>query len=176
MKATFPIGTGTKLYKEVREHKDLLLRGRILVIDPSCGSESSQPGWAIYYNSELGESGTLAIDPGEPLWWRLQKLFQLLRDLMEECQPDVLVYEEISSRAFGGRAASGHASLLKAVGVTLASVFGVETCIGIRPRTWKGMARPAYRKSDENDAIEMGYIVLRLAEMIPSRKKRKVEE
>lgn len=173
MKATFPIGTGTKLYKEIREWKELLLRGRILVIDPSCGSESSQPGWAIYTNGNLEDSGILNINPSEPLWWRLQALFHQLRDLMDECQPDILVYEEISSRAFGGRAASGHASLLKAVGVTLSSVFGVETCIGIRPRTWKALTRPTYRKSDEADAIEMGWVVLQLATQVPDKKRRK---
>lgn len=171
--ARFPIGKGTRLYMEVRKWRDALLRESLLVIDPSCGSESSQPGWAVYCSGKLGESGVLSIDPNEPLWWRLQALHDQLKDLVEEHQPSILIYEEISPRAWGGRAASGHASLLKAVGVTLGSTHGVETCIGIRPSTWKKLVRPTYRKSDEADAIEMGWVMLQLAAEIPAHRKKK---
>lgn len=174
--AEIPISSSTKLYGQIREHKELLLAGTVLSVDPSCGSLSSMPGYAVHINGILVGSGIIQLDPAQDLGDRLCNLRIYLAHLQKVWNPDILIYEEIASRAFNGRAASGHASLLKSVGVVLASVE-VGGRIGMRPNIWKKLVRPSYRKSDEGDAIEMGFIAIDLARKIPAKKgKRKNEK
>lgn len=130
-------------------------------VDPSIGSRSSQPGWAVYQEGVLRDSGTFAIDPEESVPLRLQELARLLRNLYAQWHADILCYEQLPSSAQGWNA-NGYASLLKALGVIL-SVKGPRSFVGIHPKTWKRLVRAEYVKSDENDAVEMGYIVIQIA-------------
>jgi hypothetical protein len=52
-----------------------------------------------------------------------------------------------------------------AVGVTIAAV-DARAFIGIPPICWKKYIRDDYRKSDEADAIEMGRIVIEMAQLL----------
>jgi hypothetical protein len=78
---------------------------------------------------------------------------------------DVCVYEQVPVSAHGGRSQVSHASLLMAVGVTMAAV-DARMFIGIPPVTWKKHASPGYVKGDEQDAIEMGRIVIEMAKAL----------
>lgn len=156
------IGRDSQVYKSTKENVKPLLQGVVLSVDPSIGSKSSQPGWAVYRQGEFVTKGTIPIHPDLPVWKRLRMLANGIRRLYQEFNPDVLVYEEIPSQRYGGGNANAHASLLKAVGVIL-SVPGPDGYVGIFPSSWKKLARDTYEKSDENDAEEMGWIVLNLA-------------
>lgn len=154
-----------KAYTEIQSCLTPLIEGSIVCIDPSIGSTSSQPGWAAYYRGELKGSGTFSIDPSLPVWMRLRKLVHQLRKLYFYWMPDVLVYEDIPSLRQGGGNANSHASLLKAVGAIL-SVSGPDYYVGLLPVSWKRMARSTYVKSDEADAVEIGYIAIEEAKRI----------
>lgn len=164
MKTIKDIPPRGKLYQEVKKHRDDLTVGVALIVDPSIGSSSSSPGWALYTKGRLSCSST--IDTGGshlPLWERARKLGEEMRQLCIQYGPDILVYEDIPATSrFNPNA---QASLLKAVGVILACT-DTESVIGIHPASWKNYVHQDYRKGDEEDAIEIGRIVTELARHI----------
>lgn len=165
------LGRDTAAYGDIRNSLTTILRGVVIAIDPSIGSSSSMPGWALYRAGALISSGTLGINPDQSVWKRLRDLARAMRSLYKETDPDVLVYEEIPSQRYGGGGnANAHASLLKAVGVIL-SIPGPDVCVGLHPLSWKKMVRETYVKGDEADAVEMGWIAIaeaaRIAETNP---------
>lgn len=170
-KGTAGMGKTTVAYMAIRKHRDLLLKGTVIAIDPSCGSSSSMPGYAVYRAGDLVTSGTIQLDPTGELWARLRTLAIQLTELYTLYTPDVLIFEQISPRRYGGGSAHGHASLLKSVGVVL-SIPGPEGVVPLAPRVWKSLTRSAYRKSDEGDAVEMGWITIQQAREMPEKKVR----
>lgn len=155
-------------YKAIRKVLKPLLEGVVLCIDPSCGSKGetgSLPGWAVSVGGKLMGSGVIHLPVEEDLWVRLQALHHGLRALVKEYDPDVMVYEQIAPRRYGGGSAHSHASLLKAVGVTL-SVSGPSAYVGLRPTVWTRWKRSTYVKGDRADAVEMLYIALATAQEI----------
>lgn len=137
-----------------------LTQGIVLAVDPSVGSSSSMPGYAIYTAGILRASGTIPLNPTDPIHVRLRGLVYALRKITQEHNPDVLVYEDIPAQRYGGGGNAGaHASLLKAVGAIL-STSGTDYVVGIQPVSWKPMARSSYVKGDEADAIEIGHVVI----------------
>lgn len=155
----------TVLYKEVRRLAPILTTGRVLAIDPSCGSTSSMPAYALYEAGTLVTSEEILLPLEESLHHRLRHLAEELDKLPTA---DILIYEEIPAVRFhaSGRTSAGsQASLLKAVGVVMACAWAKEA-IGLRPSVWKRLVRPGYIKSDIADAIEMGYIGIALASHI----------
>lgn len=167
------ISSTSEVYKSTQENLHGLLEGVVLSVDPSIGSTSSMPGWAVYRKGEFVASGTIQIPPQLKVWERLRRLANGMRHLYLEYTPDVLVYEEITAlnNRVGGNA-NAHASLLKALGVIL-SVPGPDGYVGIYPISWKKQVREDYVKSDERDAIEIGYVVIELAYHIRATQMRK---
>lgn len=135
------------------------ITGVVAVIDPSIGSSSSLPGYAIYVKRKLKISGVFDISRSGTLQDRLQQLACCVRQLYKKYKPNVLIYEEIPPRRYGGGNAEAHASLLKSVGAIL-SVEGPEFFIRIKPLIWKPLVSDTYVKGDEADAVEMGRIVI----------------
>jgi len=125
----------------------------MLVIDPSSGSAGSMPGYALYFKGVLKESGTIKIDPKQPIQYRLNDLYNWCVDN----HVDVLVIERI-------RGARAHEYLRWAVGVTICAVKAL-TVLEIPTTVWKidARANEAYEKGDEQDALMMGEAVLRIA-------------
>lgn len=167
------ISKTSQTYKEIRENSDLLLKGPVLIIDPSIGSTSSMPGYAVYTKGELLASGILKLDPTGPIGTRLNALYTSLKMLEYVYSPAVLGYEKIPITAHGGRSQLSQTSLLMALGVTQMAFHSIPQ-VGIMPISWKKMVRDTYRKGDEEDAIEMGWILIRTAmdieEQDPPRK------
>lgn len=162
------IKPSTVLYKDVRQLAPQILGETIISIDPSCGSSSSMPGYAVFRAGELIDSGVLSLSVGADLHIRLQELLAELDILILEHEPTILVYENVPAVRFhkgGGTSSGSQASLLKAVGVVMAGAH-CTYAVGLRPSTWKRLVTPTYVKGDETDAIEMGGIVLRLAKHI----------
>lgn len=142
-----------------------LLEGSVLVIDPSSGSASSQPGYAIFQAGQLMDSGIIKIDHSKEVPRRLQDIAEALR---RDFQPvNVLIVEDIPVRAFG-RNAAAHATLLKSVGTILCAAQ-YDKYVEISPSVWHAwlskdppQAR-GYKKGDEWDARVMGYCIMDLA-------------
>lgn len=161
MKQVADIPPKSKLYQEVKKLSLELRTGMVLIVDPSIGSSSSRPGWAVYDSGELKYSGT--IDTGGshlPLWKRARTLADELKAICDDFAPTMLVYEDIP--ATSGFNANAQASLLKAVGIVLAAT-NTDECLGVHPASWKNYVRPEYKKGDEEDAIEIGHVVVSLA-------------
>lgn len=174
------IGSKTEAYQLIREYSNLLLNGVVVSIDPSVGSSSSLPGYAVYRAGELIFSGKFPI-PHRNMTTvqKLRILHNYMTSLYAEVYPDILVFEDVPSQRYGGNI-SAHASLLKAVGV-IVSVPGTEVAIGIAPVSWKAMARGTYVKGDVEDAIEIGWVAIEAARQIQagtgrSKKNRKQKE
>lgn len=164
MKQVSEISPKTKLYQEVEPRLNDLLYSVVLVIDPSIGSSSSSPGWAVYNAATLDAAGT--IDTGGshlPLWKRARALADEIRGLCDDFAPTLLIYEDIP--ATSNFNANAQASLLKAVGIVLASST-TDDCLGIHPASWKNYVRPSYTKGDKEDAIEIGHVAVALAKHI----------
>lgn len=156
------IGKDTEVYKQTMQAYYHLINGLVVSIDPSVGSSSSMPGYAVYRQAKLVESGTFPLNPKDSVPVRLRVLANHLRKLYVKYPADVLVFEDIPSLRQGGGNANAHASLLKAVGAIL-SVPGPTHYVGIMPVSWKRQVSEHYQKGDESDAIEIGRIVLDLA-------------
>lgn len=164
MKTVKDIPPKSKLFQEVKEHLDDLTVGIVLAIDPSIGSSSSAPGWAVYNTRKLVSADVLDTGGSHlPLWQRARRLGELVRELCEKYRPDILLYEDIP--ATSGFNPNAQASLLKAVGVVLAST-DTESVIGIHPASWKNYVDEHYRKGDKEDAIYIGKIAIDLAQYI----------
>lgn len=168
MKDIANINKKTKIYGEVSKLTTPLLTGMVLVIDPSIGSTSSSPGWAIYKQGELLDSGTLSTGGSSTeLWRRARTLGNSIKVLSSTYNFDLLIYEDIpATSSFNQNAVS---SLLKAVGIVLACSKS-EHVLGIHPASWRNYVRPEYKKGDKEDAEEIGYIAISLAKRIITEK------
>lgn len=154
----------TKLWKQLRPYARLALDGRLLVIDPSVGSSSSQPGYALYEAGQLTDSGVIDIPVGS-IESRLFHLRSVLCGEFPE-KPDVVVVEDIPVLRFNkfGRSLAAQIPLHYAVGVVL-SAFDAPV-VRVFPATWHAFVGADYQKSDESDAIVMGHTVLQFARHI----------
>lgn len=153
----------SKLEQSIREHTALLLNGMVLAIDPSSGSQNSQPGYAIYKSGQLVDSGLVRIRSGDHISNRLYRLSKSLREDFE--QPDLLVTENIPPFMGEGPGAAfatrNVISLHQSVGVVM-SVWDVPV-LQVSPRSWRSLIPDNYVKSDENDAIMLGWTAIHKA-------------
>lgn len=90
------------------------------------------------------------------------RLQDIRRDLESFETPDVVVVEHIPARRYGGGGATGHASLLMAMGVALAST-NAEVVLTVRPATWHSMKPPTWEKDDAMDAVAIGHCIIEIA-------------
>lgn len=144
-----------------------ILTGTILAIDPSSGSRDSQPGYAIFREGKLVDSGFIAVQPNWEPARRLRYLGKVLREEFET--PDVLVTENIGvfTGATGGSAigmTKALMSLQRAVGVVLAS-FDAPS-IEVAPITWRTQIPALYKKTDEADAVMLAVTTIRAAQRL----------
>jgi Holliday junction resolvasome RuvABC endonuclease subunit len=155
-------GKDSQVYKEIAHGANLLVHGKVLAVDPSMGSHSSMPGWALYDAGELIQSGVLDINPDGTKWERLKEVYRQLRNMSLEHRIDACIYENVPVSAHAGRSQVSHASLLMAVGVTMSAV-DARVFVGIPPIVWKCRASEGYIKGDEEDARQLGRIVIEMA-------------
>lgn len=165
------ISKTNKLYKSLGKNKrfNKALDGTVLVIDPSCGSRSSLPGYSVYCRMELIDSGTLPITLGAPLFKRLHQMRGFIHLVENKYGPvDLAVLEEIPV-AKGRFTDKGLASLMQAVGATVASI-SCQHIVFIHPLTWRAWMPAGYVKGDRADAELMGSVVLEYARSIKGEK------
>ena len=137
-----------------------VISGTVLAIDPSSGSTNSQPGYAIYQAGRLVDSGLVRIHSGDHISNRLHRLATTLRT--EFIKPDILVTENIPPFMGEGPGASfatrNVISLHQSIGVIM-SIWDVPV-VQVSPRTWRSKIPDNYLKSDENDAIMLGWTAI----------------
>ena len=154
----------SNMYTFLQENVDEILFGSLLCIDPSIGSNSSQPAFAFYQTGKVIAKGRGIVDAALPLAQKCAGVSSLTSSLIEKYKPSFVILEGIPAQSHG-RNATGHATLLKAVGAILAGI-NKQPMIEITPMMWKARARPEYTKSDVNDAIEMGWVVIEMAKLM----------
>ena len=140
-------------------HKEKVLTGMVLAIDPSSGSynrktrEQSHLGYALFKAGELVDSGIIAMDgKNKTIWERLRDLHDCLSSEFEA--PDVLVIEKL-------RGAFAHDYLKWSVGV-IGTAIRAPVTLEMNISTWKSRAGKDYVKSDEADAIWIGRALLKI--------------
>lgn len=167
-----PLSKSTLAYKDIRLCVPELLQGRVLSVDPSSGSESSMPGYALFEAGVCKEHGIIELErKGEQPKYRLCELGKSLRTEFET--PDVLVIEKISAKSWDRRrGAAGHASLLKSVG-TILGAHDWPYIVEIPPSQWKKISVDAdYEKGDAEDALYMGKAAIMVADWLYHHGKR----
>jgi hypothetical protein len=153
----WPRGYAQTFFAKIRKHRDKVLHGRVLYVDPATGA-TSNPGWALSDNGVLVASGEIAGLKGETPE-RLTQLYAVLheRAALEWGRLDMLVVEQL-------RGSMVAAQLHWSVGVILAALPAEIVCELPIP-VWKSVARadPHYRKGDEADARAFCTAVLAVA-------------
>lgn len=141
----------------VSQYARSILSGRLLAIDPSSGSTGSMPGFALYEKGQLISSGRIKIPLGQAPHRRMFHLGECLRSNFKDV--DVLVVENLST-GFGVSTV-----LLQSVGAVYASVES-PLCIPVSPRTWHMNAPEGYVKTDEGDAVLLGWTTIKAAAIV----------
>jgi hypothetical protein len=144
----------TQFRNKIKKHKDKILNGRILAIDPASGS-TSHPGWALFERGELIGTGSVQLDSKLPIQGRLNALFKLVSEGIGQPPPDVLIMEEI-------RGSMAHAFLFWACGV-IAAACGKSELIEEPVSFWSAVVPNGYVKSDETDAVYIGLTAILIA-------------
>lgn len=140
------------------------ISGTIISVDPSIGSASSMPGYAIVEDGKMVDSGILAINPREPHNKRLAGIQVQLRKLVPN--PDVLICEAIAPMLSVGGA--NVIQLHWAVGVILAT-YPDAVPVLVPNMVWKKHLKLArlegYFKSDEHDAIALMWTLFSICQV-----------
>jgi hypothetical protein len=143
--------------KHCAQHASVITQGTMFSIDPSIGSQSSQPGYAVWKAGELEDSGIIRLGSSAGATVP-QRLFHLRMTLEKQFnKPDIVIVERIVSnpraRNYNNTTA---VKMNQAIGVVM-SQWDVPV-IEVSPSSWKAVAKSLdwYEKSDEHDAIVIG--------------------
>lgn len=156
----------SKTYQSIKPLAKLIQTGRILCIDPSTGSQSSMPGFAVYQAGILVEYGTIEVDHRLN---RSLRLYEISRTIREDFSPpaDILIVEYIPPMSYkgGGMNSIAIMALQKALGAIIGALpFG--NLIEVPAAAWKTAKDDNYIKTDAIDAVYIGKYVLEVAEDI----------
>jgi hypothetical protein len=141
--------------------KKAALGGSMLCIDPSSGGsskkgEKSVAGFALFEGGTLVESGTIEFPEEKVVFKRLHNVRDEVRQTFTETY-NLFVLEDI-------RGYRAQQSLIQACGVFITSI-DFKDFFQPNVQTWKSIAKHwgGYVKSDEQDAIYMGYATIAIA-------------
>lgn len=154
--------TKTIIASQCERNSGLILKGTLLAIDPSSGSQSSQPGYALFEKGVLKEMGIVDVGTRYSKGGALaSRLFLLRETLVEQFQPDVLAIE----RCPFGYGNTSAAKLQQVMGC-VKSTWDIP-CIEVSPSSWKRwteslerLSGTSYEKRDDMDAAVMGVCVI----------------
>ena len=157
-------------FLQILKYRKDLLSGEVLCVDPSSGSKSSMPGYAVYRKGELVESGTIEVPLGDKIYDRLVYLVACIKREFNTT-PDVLVIEDIPIGKGRLRMAA-----LRSLNMSVGAIIGaleVDKVVALHPRFWKKHARVNYSKSDEQDAIMMGEVCFKVISQLEDKDGKK---
>jgi hypothetical protein len=153
------------IWNTAKKHSKLILEGTMLCVDPSIGSNSSMPGYAIYSAGELVDSGTIRLPTSGNHTLRLYELSRSIREDFADLTYDLLIVEEIPMVRYEkfGRSLQAQIPLHRAVGAVLGAL-PIATSMEVPPNTWRSFLDVAqYNKTDESDAVMLGWAALEMA-------------
>jgi hypothetical protein len=169
---------------DIWKHRKLILEGTWVSIDPSCVSDKSKPGYAIFKKGEFIEQGILDVPYHKNLAFRLQGIRQLIQ---EDIDPyvDLIVIEETPIRPIRTKAAAGRegksfmnfaaiSSQKQAIGATKAAFKWGKPVIEVSCSVWQQLARLKgleISKCDDDDARLIGWSVLEMLKDILKRER-----
>lgn len=160
----------SKVYQSVSKCVKDVLEGTLIAFDPSTGSQSSMPGYAVFVKGELVESGIIKVNASDR---KNVKLYEISISLRTEFpKADVIAIENIPPVSYNRKGAMrGWAivALQRSIGAIMAS-FNCEY-IEVAPASWQRYKFPGYDKSDEHDAICIGLTCIDIAKQITKEKK-----
>lgn len=163
MSSTAPqVNKTTKLYQNVAPLSSTILGGMLLAIDPSTGSRSSMPGYALFDKGELVESGIIQVRVQDRKNIRLYNIAETLRT--EFPKIDILAVENIPPVSYNRKGAMRGWSLV-ALQRSIGAIISCFDCdyVEVAP-TWTTKFRPEeLDKDDEADAIGIGNATLQAA-------------
>ena len=159
------------------KHRDIILSGKLLAIDPSSVSSSSNPGYALFLAGNFVECGYMSIQYHRDLSIRLRRIREAFESSFSYA--DIVIIEKPSFAPLFTQkqaAAKGRpflnlksiASLQRACGASIAAFRSDLPLIEISPVSWSAYVRAhpeiGYEeKSDSNDAMAIGYTIIGLA-------------
>lgn len=155
----------SKTYQAISPLSNTILTGRVLCIDPSTGSQSSMPGYAVYDKGNLEESGIIQVNPSLN---RCLRLYEISRTIREEFDGefDLLIVEYIPPVTYkGGMNSIAVMALQKAIGAIMGA-RPFPALLEIPASAWKAYKHDTYSKSDEHDAIALGNCAITVANEI----------
>lgn len=146
----------TNLQKQAEKNLQALIEGHVLAIDPSSGSRDSMPGYAVFFKGQLLDSGLIEVARGRELNRKLFIIGETLRTQFEV--PDILVVEHIPPFMRGSGFSKSIVSLQRAIGMIIGSID--RPLVEVPPITWHKLAPKDYTKTDEKDAVMIGYAAI----------------
>jgi len=117
--------------REIKSHRDTLLHGRCLGIDPSSG-KTSPVGWALSEHGVVIEDGVIDVPPGDEVT-RLQFIAGWLWGNIDDVE--LLVIEKLRK----SRWLNVSPCLMHSVGAIMAAC-GAPACIELPIQTWRAYA------------------------------------
>lgn len=153
---TLPKGKDTDyLLLQVQEHRDRILNGTMLVIDPA----SISMGFALYRGGKLVKSGKISTSNRKhkrtiPAEIRLKALMKK----MDFRKTDLLAIERI-------RGKMAPYALYWSVGAVITN-HKYDDLIEVPIFSWKEFVAHDYFKDDEQDALTMGTTLIEIAERL----------
>jgi len=154
-----------KFHTQIEKAGPTCLKGTLLAFDPSTGSHSSMPGYAIFKNGELVESGIIQVNPSAR---RNVRLFSITESLRTEFpKPDIIAIENIPPVRYS-RAGSMGGWALVAIQRSIGAIISCFDCeyVEVSPKAWQNYKFHGYEKSDEHDAICIGLCVIETAKKL----------
>jgi hypothetical protein len=154
----------TKAVKRLTRYKKAILEGCFVAIDPSCVSQSSLPGYALFQEGECIETGVLDIPYHPSLSRRLYRINKLI----ERCFGDVdlAIIEEVPRKplrksktmTFGMSSVSFN-SLQRAIGAIMCAFPEEIPVTSLEASVWHMIAKRndwKVNKEDDEDALLIG--------------------
>jgi hypothetical protein len=139
------------IYELIKQHKEVILGGSLLSIDPSCSSSKSDPAYALFFKGKLVDNGIIPVCKKSNIYDKLREQNDWIEKSFKDI--DVLVVEKIRK---------GHSYLRWACAVPFVSCRA-PLVIEIAPMSWQKYKSDAYIKSDIMDAREIGYAIIKIA-------------
>jgi len=155
----------SKIYQQISSHYREILEGTFIAFDPSSGSSSSMPGYAIFKEAKLIESGIIKLRPQDTKNVRLYSIAEAIRE--EFPQADIIAIENIPPVSYNRKGSMSGWSLValqRSVGA-LMSCFNCSY-IEVAPASWQKYKFEGYDKSDEMDSICIGLCCIDIARQI----------
>lgn len=140
------------------KHRELILSGTMMSVDPSSGGPGSNPGWALWEQGRFVKSGMISIVGSRATPSRLGTLLEQVSTFNT---PDIMIVEDVG--IIRGKFPTMNKSLIWSVGVVLAALKP-KVVVEIMPKSWqKYTDKDTYIKSDENDAVMLGWAAICMA-------------